>query len=187
MTGNKLAVFGTIAAISGGFAIGCESLSGTRAQQGTLIDGVADSEAGATIDEENRLFGALIGGALGARGGYLIGADTDWFEDPNRQMRAHDAVRSAENSPATVDEVRRSFTADLNLDGFVTTDELIAMDRAGLSDDVILTRLRATAQVFELSGSQQRAMARAGVSHRVIRDLPDINHFERELVLGNRY
>jgi len=183
MIGSKLV---TIAAISGGLAIGCGSLSGTHAQQVTSSDGVADNEAGATIDEENRLFGALIGGALGARGGYLIGADTDWFDDPNRQTRAHDAVRSAESSPATVDEVRRSFTADLNLDGFVTTDELIAMHRAGLSDDVMLTRLRATDQVFDLSGSQQRAMGRAGVSHRVIRDLPEINHFEREFVLGNQ-
>jgi len=186
MIGSKLAVFGTIAAISGGLAIGCGSLPATRAQQGISIVDVADSEANATIGEENRLFGALIGGAAGARGGYLIGADTDWFEDPNRQTRAQDAVHRAEISPATVDEVGLSFTADLNLDGFVTTDELIAMDRAGLSDDVMLTRLRATEQVFDLSGSQQRAMERAGVSHRVIRDLPEINHFEREFVLGKQ-
>ena len=50
----------------------------------------------------------------------------------------------------------------------------------------MLTRLRATDQVFDLSGSQQRAMSRAGVSQRVIRDLPEINHFEREFVLGNQ-
>ena len=186
MTGSKLVVLGAIAAISGGLAIGCESLSGTRAQRRTSIGGVANSQAGATIDEENRLFGVLIGGALGARGGYLIGADTDWFIAPDRQMRAYDAVGSAENSPATVDDVRLSATADLNLDGFVTTDELIAMDRAGLSDDVILTRLRATNQVFELSKSQQRAMSQAGVSQRVIRELQEINHFELERVLGSR-
>ena len=187
MAGSKLAVFGTIAAISGGFAMGCVSSSGTRTpQQGTPIDAVADSQAGATIDQENRLFGVLIGGALGARGGYLIGANTDWFADPDRQSRAFDAVTSAETSPATIDDVRLAATADLNRDGFVTTDELIAMDRAGLSDNVMLTRLRATEQVFDLSGSQQRAMERAGVSHRVIRDLPEINHFEREFVLGKQ-
>ena len=187
MAGSRLAVFGTIAAVSGGFAMGCVSPSGTRApQQGTPIDAVADSQAGATIDQENRLFGVLIGGALGARGGYLIGADTRWFVDPDRQSRAYDAVSSAETSPATIDDVRLAATADLNLDGFVTTDELIAMDRAGLSDDVMLTLLRATNQVFELSGSQQRAMSQAGVSQRVIRELLEINRFELERVLGSK-
>jgi hypothetical protein len=68
----------------------------------------------------------------------------------------------------------------------VTTDELLAMDRAGLSDDVMPTRLRATNQVFELSGSQQRAMSHAGVSQRVIRELLEINRFELERVLGSR-
>ena len=187
MTGSKLVVFGAIAAISGGFAIGCESFSGTSAQQGMSIDAVSDSEAAAAFDQENRLFGALIGGALGAGGGYLIGANADWFQDPGRQKRAYESVTVAENFPATVGDVRRSFTADLNLDGFVTTDELIAMSRAGLSDDVILTRLRATGQVFDLSGSQKRAMGQAGVSQRVLRNLPDINHFERERALGSRF
>jgi hypothetical protein len=187
MTRNKLAWFGAITAISGGLAIGCESVAGTRAQQGMSIDAVTDREAAMAFDQENRLFGALIGGALGAGGGYLIGANADWFQDPGRQKRAYDSVSSAENFPATVDDVRRAFTADLNLDGFVTTDELIAMDRAGLSDDEMLTRLRATGQVFDLSGSQKRAMGLAGVSQRVLRDLPDINHFERERALGSRF
>ena len=122
MSRNKLALFGAITAISGGLVIGCQSVAGTRAQQGM-----------------------------------------------------------------SVDAVRRSFTADLNVDGFVTTDELIAMELAGLSDDAMLTRLLATNQVFDLSGSQKRAMGQAGVSQRVLRNLPDINHFERERALGSRF
>ncbi|HEY8154023.1 MAG TPA: hypothetical protein VII72_07850 [Myxococcota bacterium] len=180
MLGSKLVVLGAIA------AIGCVSPAQPRAQQGASIDAVADSDEGATIDQENRLFGVLIGGALGARGGYLIGAAPDWFVAPNRQASAHDAVMNAEIAPATIDDVHLSATADLNLDGFVTTDELIAMDRAGLSDDTMLARLRATNQVFELSGSQQRAMSQAGVSQRVIRELLEINHFELERGLGSR-
>ena len=50
----------------------------------------------------------------------------------------------AQESPATVDDVRRSSTEDLNGDGFVTVDELVALQRAGLSDDPILRRLEAT-------------------------------------------
>jgi hypothetical protein len=180
MIGSKLVVFGAIA------AIGCVSSPEPPAQQGTSIDAVAESGADATIDQENRLFGVLIGGAQGARGGYLVGADPAWFVAPNRQASAYDAVGSAESSPATIDDVHLSATADLNLDGFVTTDELIAMDRAGLSDDAMLARLRATNQVFELSGSQQRAMSRAGVSQRVIREVLEINRFELERVLGSR-
>jgi hypothetical protein len=68
----------------------------------------------------------------------------------------------------------------------VTTDELIAMDRAGLGDDEMLTRLRVMNQVFELSKSQQRAMSQAGVSQRVIRELLEIHRFELERVLGSK-
>jgi len=163
---------------------GCENLPGSRETQGAVIGGAVGSAAGAAVYSENRLLGALVGGAIGAGGGYLIGAKTDWFDDPDRDRHTRAALQDAATSPATVNDVRRSSTADLNRDGFVTTDELTAMERAGLSDAQILDRLRDTGQVFDLSRSQQRDLRAAGVSSRVIAEMPDINREERDDVLG---
>ncbi|MGH7289393.1 MAG: hypothetical protein ACREI8_15390, partial [Myxococcota bacterium] len=108
----------------------------------------------------------------------------DWFDDPDRERRARETIRDAQVSPASVEDVRRSSTADLNDDGFVTTDELTAMERAGLSDDETLRRLRATGQIFDLSRSQEDALIQAGVSRRVVAEMQDINRDRREDVLG---
>jgi hypothetical protein len=171
------------------FAVGtgCESAPGDRTTQSTVIGGAAGAAAGALIGGEgNRLLGALIGGALGAGGGYLIGAKTDWFEDDEDRAdaAAREAVLDAERSPATVEDVRNALTADLNQDGFVTMDEVTAMERAGLSDDEMLDRLRATDQVFDLSPSQRERLLEAGVSRRVVAELPEINRDERDQILA---
>jgi hypothetical protein len=164
--------------------LGCAELPGTREQQGAVIGGTLGTAAGAAIHEDNRLLGALIGGALGAGGGYLIGARTEWFDDPRGDDHARDAIRDAQASPATVEDARRSMTADLDGDGFVTIDELTAMERAGLGDEEILRRLRATGQIFDLSSGQEQALREAGVSERVIAEMQEIRRDRREEVLG---
>jgi hypothetical protein len=165
-------------------ALGCAELPGTRESQGAVIGGALGTAAGAAVHEDNRLLGALIGGALGAGGGYLVGARTDWFEDPERESHARDAIRDAQASPATIEDVRRSATADLDSDGFVTIDELTAMERAGLDDGAILDRLRATGQIFDLSSSQEQALRDAGLSERVIAEMQQINRQRRDQILG---
>jgi hypothetical protein len=165
-------------------SVGCESLPGTRETQGAVIGGAIGSATGAAVNSDNRLLGALIGGAIGAGGGYLIGAKTDWFENPDRDRYAREAISDAQTSPATVDVVRHSATADLDNDGFVTIDELTAMEHAGLSDAQILDRLRATGQIFDLSASQESALRNAGVSRRVITEMQQINRDRRDEVLG---
>jgi hypothetical protein len=165
--------------------LGCEGLPGTRESQGAVIGGAVGAATGAAVHGENRLLGALIGGAIGAGGGYLIGARTDWFDDPERDREARAAIRGAETAPAGIADVRNSSTADLNGDGFVTTDELTAMERAGLSDDEMLRRLRATGQVFDLSERQEDALLSAGISRRVVTEMQDINRRQREEVLGS--
>jgi hypothetical protein len=59
-------------------------------------------------------------------------------------------------------------TADLNGDGFVTMDEVMAMKQAGFSDQQILEKMRATGQVFELTPQQQDYLRRNGVDQYVI-------------------
>jgi hypothetical protein len=165
----------------------CESLPGSRNQQSTAIGGVAGAAAGALIGGEgNRIAGALIGGALGAGAGYLIGAQTDWFESDDGDREARRAIENARSDPATVADVADARTADLNSDGFVTFDELVAMDQAGLSDSEMLARLRATDQIFELSEDQREALLDAGISPRVVAEMPRINQGEKDRVLARR-
>lgn len=165
---------------------GCEDLPGSRTEQSTVIGGATGAVLGAVIAKENRLIGALIGGLLGAGGGYLIGAKTDWFEDDDDddvRDEARQAVNKAQTDPATVEEARKARTADINDDGFVTLDEVIAMERADLSDNQMLNRLERTNQVFDLNAEQREILRENGVSQRVIDGMLDINRNERERLL----
>jgi hypothetical protein len=140
--------------------VGCEDLPGTRSQQGAVIGGAGGAVAGAVIGgERHRWLGALIGGALGATGGYLIGAET---------------------RPATAEEAAAATTADVNKDGFVTLDEVVAMHKAGLSDEELIKRLDATDQIFELTAEQRRYLLDRGVSRTVVDRLPELNREQRD-------
>lgn len=168
--------------------VGCESLPGDRDTQATVIGGAAGAAIGAAVASENRLIGALIGGALGAGGGYLIGSQTDWFEgddDGDARSAARQSIDEAQNDPATPSEARRASTADINQDGFVTLDEVVAMQRAGLGDAEMIDRLEATGQVFDLTNEQREYLVAEGVSRSVIRDMLRINQTTRERILAS--
>src|SRR5205823_11631480 len=106
---------------------GCENLPGNKKEQGAVIGGVGGAAAGAVVGgERHRLLGALLGGALGAGGGYLIGAQMS-KNDAQHRDEAVQASRRAEQTPARPQDVRNAATADLNNDGFVTLDEVVAM------------------------------------------------------------
>ncbi len=159
---------------------GCEQLPGSHQAQGAVIGGVGGAAAGAAVGgHEHRLLGALLGGALGAGGGYIIGANSDRITGHDRQG-AEAASRRAETRPATVDEARNAPTADLNNDGFVTMDEVVAMKRAGLSDQEMVDKLRRTGQVFELTPEQQNYLRTNGVSDYVIGQMNDLNRDVRD-------
>lgn len=153
---------------------GCESLPGDKKTQGAVIGGAAGAAAGAIIGKNNRLVGGLIGGALGAGGGYLIGAQMQKNDDKNRDeaFRASDRDR---DYPPTASDVDRARTADLNDDGFVTLNEVVAMEKAGLSDREMIRRLEDTRQVFALSREQEDYLRGRGVSAEVIREMRTMN------------
>lgn len=167
--------------------VSCEQLPGTREQQSTAAGGVAGATVGAILaDSDNQLLGALLGGALGAGGGYLIGAKTDWFDQDqaDTSAQAQQAVQEAQRNPATAQEARQADTADIDNNGFVTMDELIAMEDAGLSDDQILQRLRATDAVFDLNQEQADRLMEAGMSRDVVAQLETINRGQRNEIIG---
>jgi hypothetical protein len=154
--------------------VGCESLPGDEKSQGAVIGGVGGALAGAALGgKNNRLLGALIGGAAGAGGGYLIGANWDKITG-KKSDEAKEAASRAERNPATPDDVRDSRTADLNTDGFVTLDEVVAMEKANLSDAEMIRRLERTNQYFELTSDQETYLRDHGVSQRVVLAMRDI-------------
>lgn len=162
----------------------CQQLPGSRTQQTTTGGTAAGAAVGAAV-MENDLVGALLGGAAGAAGGYLIGARTDWLGDGTGEGRtaAHEAAQNARDNPASVADVRTSTTADLDDDGFVTTDELLAMEAAGLDDDEIIERLQETDQVFQVSASQRNRLIEAGLSPSLVARIDEVNREERDRVL----
>jgi hypothetical protein len=182
-SGRRLALASLTAALVG-TSTGCKEAPGTPGQQGAAIGGVSGAAAGALIGgEHHRLLGALIGGAVGAGGGYLIGANKDRITGHD-QAGAQEAVRRAQENPATPQQAMGAATADLNGDGFVTMDEVVAMKQAGLSDQQMTEKLRATGQVFELSPQQQAYLRNNGVDQFVVDQMPQINREVREGLLG---
>ena len=150
---------------------GCENLPGNEKEQGAVIGGVGGAAAGAAVAKDNRALGALIGGLLGAGGGYLVGANMEKNKDKSDTEIKKDAQTAADNAkanPATPEQARTAKTADVNDDGFVTLDEVVAMEKAGLSDPEMIRRLERTQQFFQLSADQQNYLHENGVSKKVV-------------------
>lgn len=155
--------------------VGCARLPYQRSTETSVAGAAAGAVAGAVLaGDDDQMLGALLGGALGAATGYVIGAETGWFGKGNEQA-FDQAVISARNDPATVSDVYGSNDADLNNDGLVTQDELVALSRAGLSTDAIIERLEATNQVFHINAAQRQSLLDAGVDPQVVARLENIN------------
>jgi len=175
MRNTRLVCSAVISSFILGPLAGCESLPGNKKEQGAVIGGVGGAAAGAVVGgERHRLLGALLGGALGAGGGYLIGAQMS-KNDAQHRDEAVQASRRAEQTPARAEDVRNAATADLNNDGFVTLDEVVAMRQAGLSDDEMIRRLRATGQIFELTAQQEDYLRNHNVDDRVVVAMRNMN------------
>lgn len=157
----------------------CSSLPGSDRQQGAVIGGASGAAVGAAVTE-NRALGAIIGGALGAAGGYVIGANKDKIVGEDSKDKVAEASREAETTPATPQEAKSARTADVNSDGFVTLDEVVALEQANLNDDEIIDRLRSTGQVFELTDEQKRYLLDKGVSQSVVDRLDDLNRTAKD-------
>ena len=158
---------------------GCKELPGSSEAQGATIGGLGGAVAGAAIGgSEHRLLGAVIGGALGAGGGYVIGANSDKIRNRDKGG-AETAVQKAQTSPATASQARSASTGDVNSDGFVTMDEVVALKEAGFADQEILDRLKTTGQVFELTSEQRDHLVSAGLSRSLVDRIEGLNREKR--------
>lgn len=151
----------------------CESLPGSSRSQGTVIGAASGGAAGAIIaGEDNRLLGAIIGTVIGAGGGYVVGGE---LEKRSEREAREAAANGGVTRSFTVEDVQRSTTADLDGDGNVTIAEIVALDRAGLSDVEIIRRAAAANVLFELNEAQRKTLRESGVSTTVIDRLVTIN------------
>ncbi len=164
--------------------LGCEDLPGNKKTQGAVIGGAGGALAGAAIGRHNRLLGGLIGGALGAGGGYLIGAQMSKNDRDHRDEAISASDRDRDNPPSA-SEARNARTADLNGDGYVTLNEVVALRKADLSDSEMIRRLQDTGQVFYLSEEQENYLRDRGVSDNVIRAMRTMNQ-ARPRTAGDR-
>ena len=158
--------------------VGCEQLPGRKEHQGAVIGGASGAAVGAAV-ADNNLLGALIGGIIGAGGGYLIGANVDKITGKETDD-AQQANTRAQSNPVTAEQARTAASADVNSDGFVTMDELVAMEKAGLRDSEILERLRVSGQVFELTDQQEQYLLNQGVSQNVVSSMETLNREARQ-------
>lgn len=155
---------------------GCAQLPYDRTTEASAGGAAAGAALGAIV-ADNELLGAVLGGLAGGAAGYVIGAKTDWFGNGN-EKELNQTVDEARNDPATVQDVYASDDADLNNDGLVTRDELIALSKSDLSEAEVINRLQATDQVFHVTDAQRESLIEDGVDPDVAYKLNEINRHE---------
>jgi hypothetical protein len=116
---------------------------------------------------ERTALSSLAAQVGGPGGGWIIAA-TPQHIDQHTLGSAQQANRLAEQQPARPADAERSDSCDLNGDGFVTMDEVLALKRAGLTTEQLITRVRKTPQVFSLTDRQQQYLRDRGISQAVI-------------------
>jgi outer membrane lipoprotein SlyB len=149
----KRHVFILAVASSAVLLTGCETPEGTPDNTGTgaLVGGAFGALSGAAIaGPRNAGAGALIGAAAGLIAGGLIGHQMD--EQQQARLRAE--------APQTYVRVQQGQP--------LTTADIRAMAKAGVSDDVIISQIISSHTVFHLSSADIIDLHNSGVSDRVV-------------------
>ncbi len=132
-------VLGSLALI----VVSCE----TKTQTGALAGAGAGALAGGLLGGGT---GAVIGGAVGAAGGALIGAALDAQDRQNMQQNAPQTLHKIDNqqalSPSDIEAMAKNGLHDdviieqikaTNSVFYLTSDEIIELKNAGVSENVI--------------------------------------------------
>lgn len=132
---------------------GCVNPDGTQNNTGSgaLIGGALGALTGAVIGgPRNGGAGALIGAAAGAIGGGLIGNSMDQEQDARLRAEAPQTyVKVDQGQPLQVTDVK-------------------ALAKAGVSDDVIISQIQTSHTVYHLSATDIIDLRNSGVSDKVV-------------------
>jgi hypothetical protein len=155
---------------------GCENLPGNKKEQGAVIGGVGGAVAGAGGRERK----SWARGAHRRRAGRGRRVPRRRQVGQGRQGQEQDQGRCDQGFEERPEESRHRSRRegfqhrDLNDDGFVTLDEVVAMKDAGLSDKEMIKRLQRTQQYFELSDEQVKYLRDHNVDDKVVTAMRDM-------------
>jgi hypothetical protein len=128
--------------------VGC---SPYRADQGAFLGGLLGAGSGAAIGSAlgNTGAGAAIGAGVGALSGAVVGNELDTIDAQNRALIEQRLGRQVAARPVSVDEV-------------------IAMTRSGVDEELIVNHVRVHGVVAPLQSGDLILLQQQGVSKRVI-------------------
>jgi len=127
-----------------------------RADQGALFGGLLGAGTGAIVGDAlgNAGAGAAIGAGVGALSGAAVGSELDAIEARNQAMIEQ--------------QLGRQLTA-----GAVRIDDVLAMSRAGVDDELIINHIRAQGVATPLGTDEVIMLHEQGVSSRVIKAMQE--------------
>jgi len=133
-------------------AVGC--CSPYRTDQGALFGGLVGAGTGAIIGDAagNAGAGTAIGAGIGALTGAVVGSELDQIEAQNRLMIEQ--------------QLGRQMAA-----GAVSMEDVMAMTRANVSEDLIVNHIRANGAARPLTTDDVILLTQQGVSSLVIKTL----------------
>jgi hypothetical protein len=146
---RKLSSVVTLVTLIAAASAGCRSPY--YQDQGALLGGATGAGLGAIIGNQSghALGGAAIGGAVGALTGAAVGSGMDDIEARNRAQIAAQLGRPAPT-------------------GAVTIEDVVAMTRAGVHEELIVTHIHNNGAVSPLRADDLIFLQQQGVSPRVI-------------------
>jgi hypothetical protein len=122
-----------------------------HADRGALFGGLLGAGTGAVVGHAmgNTGAGAAIGAGVGALTGAAVGSEMDEMEARNRAMIAQ--------------QLGRQVSA-----GAVTINDVIAMSRAGVNEELICNHIRAHGMAVVLQSSDLISLQQQGISARIV-------------------
>lgn len=106
--------------------------------------------------------------------GSIIGASPENIRNKDK-VAAERASITARMDPAMANQALLSPTADLNTNGFVTVDEVLAIKQSGATDQQLLNKLEATGQIFEVTPEMTTFLWTRGLDKSTIDEISQRN------------
>jgi hypothetical protein len=155
---------------------GCATEGGRVAGPGAFVAGVGTG----LINAHDAVARSLLGDAakpmlIGAPDPASSVAAQDESDDRAVPARATTARHQAASADLSRIDVVDATSADLDGDGVVSMDEILALGRSGLGDSEVLERLQRTGRTFDLSSSQEQYLSTRGISDDLIDHLRTLN------------